>query len=216
MHIEPHFMLGWAIGNVGGGDRALRTYCAIGAILPDLDALPIVLGAEAYGRYHHTFGHNVFLWAAFVAWVTWRQRSQRAFWLSIAAFGSHLLADAWLSGWYLMPFWPAFRWDFLPPGGASLEAPINLWLVYLSLIAIPVLGIIYKRTPLEIISPKFDQFLASLFEKKRLDCGFCGWKANHRCSTCGKPVCPRHGRVGRNLLLSCPDCSAMSGRTTSH
>ena len=210
MHIEPHFMLGWAIGNVGGGDRQLRTYCAIGAILPDIDALPIVFGAEAYGRYHHTFGHNVFLWAAFVVWVTWHQQSPRAFWLSTAAFGSHLLADAWLSGWYLAPLWPASEWDFLMPGGASLEAPINLWLVYLSLAAIPALASIYKRTPLEIISPRMDQIMVSIFDRKHLDCGFCERKANQRCSICGKPVCLRHGRVGRTLRILCLECSSSS------
>lgn len=212
MHIEPHFMLGWTIGNVGGGDRRLRTYCAIGAILPDIDALPIVFGIEAFGRFHHTFGHNVFLWAAFVAWVTWRLGSARAFWLSTAAFGSHLLADAWLSGWELVPFWPASTWDFLIPRGASLEAPINLWLVYASVAAVPLLGWLYHRTPLEIVSPQLDHVVVSFFEKKFLHCGFCERKSNQHCAICGKPVCWWHGRLGRRFRLLCPKCSVESKR----
>ena|SRR6185369_11507465 len=63
MHFEPHAVLGWTLGNVAGADRALRKWCVIGAILPDVDAIPFVFGAEAYGRWHHTFGHNVWLWA---------------------------------------------------------------------------------------------------------------------------------------------------------
>ena len=208
-------MLGWAIGNIGGGDRQLRTYCAIGAIVPDIDALPIVFGAEAYGRYHHTFGHNIFLWAAFVAWVTWHQRTQQAFWLSTAAFGSHLLADGWLSGWYLAPFWPLSQWDFLLPGWVGLEAPLNTALVYLSLLAIPVLAYFYRRTPVEIVSPKFDRILVSLFEKKHLDCGFCQRKANQHCSICSRPVCVRHGRLGSKLRILCPQCVAPSTPATS-
>ena len=63
MHLEPHAALGWAIGNLGGADRQLRRYCVLGAILPDIDALSYIFGPQAYGRWHHTFGHNVFLWA---------------------------------------------------------------------------------------------------------------------------------------------------------
>jgi len=60
MHLEPHAALGWAIGNLGRADRKLRNWCVLGAILPDIDAFPYVFGAQYYGRWHHTFGHNVF------------------------------------------------------------------------------------------------------------------------------------------------------------
>lgn len=86
MHFEPHAALGWAIGNVGGVDRQLRKWCVVGAILPDIDAAPYVFGPEAYGHWHHTFGHNVFLWILFSGWVTWKCRSMRALVLSFLAF----------------------------------------------------------------------------------------------------------------------------------
>src|SRR6266446_1194914 len=69
MHFEPHAALGWAIGNFGGADRQLRKWCVIGAILPDIDAIPFVFSAQAYGRWHHTFGRNLLTDAQFSGWL---------------------------------------------------------------------------------------------------------------------------------------------------
>src|SRR4026207_134601 len=142
MHLEPHAALGWALGNVGGADRDLRKWCVIGAVLPDIDAVPYVFGAEAYARWHHTFGHNVFLWALFVGYVTYRGRSVRALILSFLSFGSHLITDAQLSGWDLYLFWPFSYEGFLFPHAVGLAAPINIYLVYLSFVAVVMLALI--------------------------------------------------------------------------
>src|SRR6185503_18875084 len=106
MHFEPHATLGWLIGNLGGGDRRVRNYCTVGAVLPDIDAVMYAFGPLAYGQWHHTFGHNVFLWAAFTGWVGWRCQSWRAALLAFLSFGSHLLTDAQFSGWKQYLFWP--------------------------------------------------------------------------------------------------------------
>ena len=47
MHIECHATLGWLIGNVLAKDRTLRNYAVVGAILPDIDAIPYVKINEA-------------------------------------------------------------------------------------------------------------------------------------------------------------------------
>jgi len=59
MHFEAHASLGWVIGNAGRNDRRLRNWCVVGAVLPNVDAIPYVFGPAAYGRWHHTFGHSV-------------------------------------------------------------------------------------------------------------------------------------------------------------
>src|SRR3989442_6187492 len=208
MHLEPHAALGWAIGNVGGADRQLRRYCVLGAVLPDIDALPYIFEPQAYGRWHHTFGHNVFVWSLFVAWVTWRCRSRRAFFLSFLSFGSHLLTDAQLSGWNLQLFWPLSKTGYLFPHAVGLEAPINTHLVYLSFAVVGLLAALYKRTPIELFSPKLDQLLMAFFQRKHLSCAFCVRKCNQICCRCERPVCIHHGRVRRHLLLLCPECGA--------
>ncbi|HTG43435.1 MAG TPA: metal-dependent hydrolase [Verrucomicrobiae bacterium] len=211
MHLEPHATLGWLLANVGGADRQLRKWCVVGAILPDIDAIAYLFGAHAYGRWHHTFGHNVFLWVAFVAWVTYRCKSKRAFILSFLAFGSHLLTDAQLSGWDQYFFWPFSRTGYLFPGAVGLEAPINTQLVYASFVVIALVAFFYQRTPLDLFSPRLDQLLISAFRAKDLTCGFCPRKCNQTCVSCQQPVCVRHGAVKKKpIRLLCPEC-AQSG-----
>ena len=206
MHLEPHAALGWAIGNIAGADRRLRNYCTLGAVLPDIDAAPYLLGPTYYSNYHHTFGHNVFLWAVFVGWVTWRCRSPRAFWLSLICFGSHLLTDAWLSGWVLYLFWPVSHARYILPGAVPLGAPINTFLFYFSFPFVAALAAIYQRSPIDIFSPKFDQLLLSFFRRRPLSCNTCGAKGNQTCAACQAPVCWRHATVKRGWRILCPTC----------
>jgi LexA-binding, inner membrane-associated putative hydrolase len=209
MHLEPHAALGWAIGNLGGADRRLRMWCVMAAVLPDIDAIPFIFGPQAYGHWHHTFGHNVFVWFLFTAWVTYRCRSVRAAVLSFLSFGSHLLTDAQLSGWNLYLFWPFSREGYLFPTAVGLTAPINTHLVYYSFVAVGLLAMIFKRTPLDMFSPRLDQLFISFFRRKNLVCGFCARKGNQTCDQCQRPVCIRHGAVRKRttVLLLCPECS---------
>jgi hypothetical protein len=207
VHFEAHATLGWAIGNLGGGDRRLRNYCVLGAILPDIDATPYLFGPQAYGDWHHTFGHNVFLWAAFGAWVTWKSRSWRAAILGGLSFGSHLLTDAQLSGWVLYLFWPLSSEGYLFPGAVGLDAPINYWLVYLSPVVVVILAVLFKRTPVDIVSPALDRMIIAFFREKRLGCGSCSRKCNQLCDNCGTATCIRHANITRRFRLLCPICS---------
>jgi len=210
MHFEPHAALGWAIGNFGGADRQLRKWCVIGAILPDIDAIPFVFSAQAYGRWHHTFGHNVFLWGLFVAWITFKFRSKRALLLSFLSFGSHLLTDAQFSGWPLQLFWPFSKAGYFFRGAVSLSAPINTHLVYYSFVVVGILALLYQRTPVDIFSARLDRLLLSFFQKKPLSCSTCQRSTNQICSRCGSPVCMRHCTVGRGLRVVCPECHIFS------
>jgi membrane-bound metal-dependent hydrolase YbcI (DUF457 family) len=206
MHLEPHAALGWTIGIIGRADRKLRNWCVVGAILPDIDAIPYVFGPDVYARWHHTFGHNVFLWAAFVGFVTWRCRSIRAAILSFLAFGSHLLTDAQLSGWDLYLFWPVSREGYLFANAVGLEAPINTFLVYASLGVVLLIGLFYRRTPMDIFSPKLDRVFFSAFGKKVNSCAICAAPSNQTCETCGRAICLRHATLNRSIAVLCVDC----------
>jgi len=210
MHLEPHAALGWAIGNLGGGDRRVRNYCTAGAVLPDVDAVAYLFGPQAYAQWHHTFGHNVFLWMAFTGWVAWRCQARRAAFLAFLSFGSHLVTDAQFSGWKLYLFWPFSRAGYVLPGALGLEAPINAWLVYASFVAVGALALLYKRTPLDLFSPKLDALLLSFFQKRDQQCAKCGRACNRICDRCGSSICFRHGSIHRGLQVLCPGCVAHS------
>ena len=206
MHLEPHAALGWTIGVVGGGDRKLRKWCVIGAILPDIDAIPYVFGAEVYARWHHTFGHNIFLWALFVGYVTYRCRTVRSAILSFLAFGSHLLTDAQLSGWDLYLFWPFSREGYLFPHAVGLEAPINTFLVYASFAVVVLIALFYGRTPMDMFSPKLDQLFFSAFRKRINSCAICGAKCNQNCESCHRAICVRHATITKSISILCVNC----------
>jgi len=97
-----------------------------------------------------------------------QMRSVRALLLSFLAFGSHLLADAEFSGWDLYLFWPFSTRGYSFPGAVGLEAPINTHLVYYSFVVVGLLALIYKRTPLDIFSPRLDQL--HVFCRGRTSC----------------------------------------------
>jgi len=158
-------------------------------------------------KLHHTFGHNVFLWALFVGWVTWQCRSWLASVLSFLSFGSHLLADAQLSGWSCISgglfsheaiYFPA-QSDWMRPSiTAGLLSPITVIL----------LAAIVGRTPLDIVSPNWINFFLAWFRRKDSMCGTCHRPCNQMCDRCKKPVCIRHATLRRGLSIVCPKCAS--------
>lgn len=206
MHLECHATLGWMLGNLAGVDRRVRNYATIGAILPDIDALPYVFGPYYYGLLHHTFGHNIFLCLAFGAFGWFKFRSWRAALLGLVSIGSHLLTDAYLSNWHLYLFWPVSAKGYLPAHSLELTSPVNTWLVYSIPLVLLVAALVWKRTPLEWISPRLDQLFIAFFRRKPLACATCSKPANLACDACGGPVCPSHLQVGKGWRVLCPRC----------
>ena len=203
-------MLGWAIGNFGGADRRLRNYCVVGAILPDIDAIPYIFGAKYYEHFHHTFGHNVFLGALFTFWVGWKCGTARAWTLAALSFSSHLLTDAHFSGWNLYLFWPFSRKGYLFPNAVDLSHPSNIQAMYAGFALTVLLAFLYRRTPMDIFSPKLDQLFISFFRRKNNRCHACHRRSNQLCAVCGQPVCFRHGLVGPNWETLCASCARES------
>jgi hypothetical protein len=77
VHLEAHAGLGWLVGvATPASDHRLRNWCLAASVLPDVDAVTYLWGPEAYGRYHHTFGHNVFLGAALAGLAGWHHRDR--------------------------------------------------------------------------------------------------------------------------------------------
>lgn len=206
MHFEPHATLGWTIGILGSSDLRVRRYVTLAAVLPDLDAVSYLGGPAAYGHWHHTFGHNLLLWGLCTAFVFFRLGSARAGFLVALSFGSHLLTDACLSGWPLYLFWPFSRSGFLFPGAVGLSHPINDYLVYGSFPVLAILTVLYKRSPIELISPAFDRLLMSAFTPRTLECSCCGRRTNQKCGSCEAPLCWTHSIVTRAFAVRCARC----------
>src|SRR5689334_14740998 len=124
MYGQTHAGLGWVIGVLPPGDRRLRVWCVTAALLPDVDAGAMLFGMDAYVRWHHKPGHNIFLGILCVLaagvhfWKRpWTQK-MAAMVLVALCFASHILTDMKLSGWEVYLFWPF--------SGAGIRLPADL------------------------------------------------------------------------------------------
>jgi membrane-bound metal-dependent hydrolase YbcI (DUF457 family) len=113
MHGQTHVGLGGVIGVLAPEiDRRLRGWCTAAAILPDVDAGAMLFGIEAYVRWHHKPGHNIFLGILCVAGalVHFWKRPGRQRWIAgilvAVCFASPILTDMKLSGWEVYLYWP--------------------------------------------------------------------------------------------------------------
>jgi hypothetical protein len=218
VHFEAHAGVGWLLGAAPAlGDRRLRAWCVTAAVLPDIDAVSFLFGPAAYSQYHHTFGHNVFLGALVVAAAAWAHRDRPARHRVVAsllvavAFASHILSDMKLSAYEVYLFWPFSRagYEFTPNLG--LGSPVNSLAVYASLAVVLAIGFWRKRTPLDLLSPNLDTRIVRALGRRSLSCATCGAPCGDGCDQCGRPACSRHGRIGRGVRLTCPECSPTPG-----
>jgi hypothetical protein len=111
-----------------------------------------------------------------------------------------------LSAYPVHLFWPfgSRGYEFTPNYGLAL--PLNSWLVYLSLLSIPLLAWWRGVTPLDVINPRLDGLLLRAFRPRTLACATCGTRCAHECDGCGRPTCLRHGTISRGFRLRCPAC----------
>lgn len=214
MYGQAHAGLGWVVGlAVPAGDRRLRAWCVASALLPDLDAGAMLFGIDAYNRWHHKPGHNVFLGVACVLAAVihfWRRPVRErivAGLLTGACFASHILTDMKLSGWEVYLYWPFSErgYGFQPIW--PLGHPLNLWLAYIFMLAPWVLAFWKPVTPLELISPRLDRIVVNAFRKKALSCSTCSRPCNNACDSCAKPTCMKHGRINLRFRIACPACA---------
>ena len=209
MHLQAHAGLGWLIGaSAPGADRRLRNWCVAAAVLPDVDGVTYLFGPEAFGRWHHTVGHNVFAGVLCVLAAAWHVRGNRLYagFLTAIAFLSHLVTDQVFTEWPVYPLWP-FSYHPLPLDNRyALGHPINTWIVIGSLVIIPLIALWRKVTPLDVLSPSLDRAVINTFRAKTLACATCAAPCGNRCEKCEAPLCGRHARIDRRLRLVCSAC----------
>lgn len=218
MNTEAHLAAGWVLAHLGGAEtRRFRAVVVVAALAPDLDVLAYAFGEHAYATYHHALGHNVFfsvlLSAASV--TLFRAKPWKVLLFTQLAFYSHYFGDYFFTRFPLEYFWPVSNRGFVYSHRIGLDHPVNLFLGYGSFVLFAVYGILYQRTPMEFLSPQLDQRLVNLFRRKPLPCHVCSRGANERCSTCGQPVCIRHGKLTHGFRVVCSRCARAASMVTT-
>ena len=162
MQLLTHALAGWCGGNLVDTTARERLGCISISLLPDLDGLGLLLGREAYLRWHHVVGHNVLFGIAASAMLMRLGRSHlRIGALYLALFHLHLAMDLVGSGpgWGIAYFWPFSAASFT----TSMAWSFRAWQNFAFLVALAIctlwIGFRLKRTPLEVLAPRLNAAL---------------------------------------------------------
>lgn len=157
-----HGMIGWIISSPLETRRG-RVFVSIASVIPDLDGAGIIISLDYYGRYHHIFGHNIFLGIilSICSFIFSKTEKLKTACLVFLSFNTHVLGDLLGSGaaWGIPYFWPLDKtiYDFAPPFQWELDSWQNLVVTALCIIIIAVIGIRKDRTIVELFSVKADR-----------------------------------------------------------
>ncbi|HEQ79322.1 MAG TPA: metal-dependent hydrolase [Euryarchaeota archaeon] len=167
MFIISHLLFGWVIGNYSLLEKRDRALAVAAAMAPDLDALSYVFGRSYYEAFHHEFFHSI----AFCVFITllmlpFAKEKIRGGFGIFAAGLSHLFADLIGTSWPMPLLWP-FSSHYFTIGGILSEQiiynVINPLAGLILLIFSIMIMVEFKRTPVEIVSPKYDRRLVNFF-----------------------------------------------------
>ena len=163
MHIPTHILSGWLLGNALPVGPRERLNCMIAASASDVDGLGILFGQEAYWRFHHTAGHNVFFGLLVAAALAIASTSRRglAFAAYLACFHLHLLMDYYGSGpgWTIQYLWPIDRSAWRTIYAWELTSWQNR-VAFAVLLGVTIaIARRVRRTPLELLAPRLDALL---------------------------------------------------------
>ena len=209
MLIPAHAGVSWFVANLCKGDRRLRTAVFLCGVLPDLDGFGMFINADLYLKYHHVLTHGLVfsLISTLAATVICRGYRMKALLLTQGAFYLHYFGDYFFTRWRLYYFAPFSMASFGHPRAVWLYHPINTVFVVLAMLAVIAIGVVYKRTPLEILSPSLDARVVNLlFRARRHRCSICNWPGNEVCISCGALLCIRHSWLSRGLSIQCREC----------
>jgi len=175
MHLQQHALVSWLIAEAGPGTMARRDRALVllAGLAPDLDALTLLFGVEAYQKWHHLVLHNVagaagtvLVCAAFAG-----QRPAVAL-LAAAAFHAHLVCDLLGSGgpdgsiWPIPYFAPFHMREYSYGGQWGLGSWQNVAIMVALVAAAVHLAKRRGRSIVEAISPRADAAVVAVFRRR--------------------------------------------------
>lgn len=167
MQITTHALTSWCLANLVPLTPRERLFTMIAATAPDLDGLTLLAGIEAYGKWHHTFGHNaLFAVIASGLLAVFSTSRLRAFAVFLVAVHAHLIMDYFGSGpgWGIPYLWPFSIRSWESPRAWNLASWQNFVAGAAAIAGCIAIGVWRKRTPFERLAPRVE---AGFFNRSR-------------------------------------------------
>ena len=142
MHVPIHLAISWLIGS-RQSERRDRRLIAWAGTIPDVDAISLFWGVEAYVKYHHVIAHGLVAAAAIAAFcAAFARQRWKTVLLALIAFHVHLVCDLIGSGaqgqpWPIVYWWPFSAREVFVPYGWDLASPENA-VVWLGAVALTI------------------------------------------------------------------------------
>jgi membrane-bound metal-dependent hydrolase YbcI (DUF457 family) len=152
-----HFLYGWIIANLFKLDIRSKVFVLLSAVLPELDAIPILFDKELFYKTHHVITHNLFAGIVFALVFTLLSKKQyRKLTVSatLIAWCVHLVADVLTTNWPVSFFWPFsdFSYSIVTIWSNNfIYGPVNFAANFIAILGTLIIFVKLKRTPLEVI-----------------------------------------------------------------
>ncbi|MEO8351091.1 MAG: metal-dependent hydrolase [Chthoniobacteraceae bacterium] len=162
MHIPTHILAGWCLANLVPLSPRERLFTMVAATAPDIDGLSLLAGIEAYGKWHHTFGHNALFAIAIASiFATFSTHRPRAFAVYLIAVHLHLVMDYFGSGvgWGIPYGWPISTHAWESRHAWSLSSWQNFIAGVIAIGGTVAIAHWKKRSPFESLAPTIERQL---------------------------------------------------------
>jgi len=202
-------MIAWIVAVLLIKDVKDRRLVVIAGVIPDIDAILLLVNEELFYEYHHTIGHS-FLFGIPLALLFSAKAKQRfpVFFGCMAAFSLHILADYFGSNWPIPLLYPLSSIEVSSAGYLSyytMYSIINPLTAIVSMLTIFLIIWMKEISPFEFISQKLDRRLVGLYTYPlKYRCGRCPTLALFSCDRCSRKICWEHmGSVWKGMCVEC-------------
>jgi inner membrane protein len=234
-----HGLVAWILAILLIKDVRDRRLVVIAGVIPDIDAIFLLLNEDLFYEFHHTIGHSfvfgiplALLFAAVSRDTTANNHHikqyqsfpsrfrARVFLACLGTFSLHLLADYYGSNWPVPLFWPFSGYEVTAAEFISYQTMygiINPVVAALTVLIVIILIFVKESTPLEFISKKLDDRLVGFYVYPiKYRCHQCPTLALFACEMCGEKACWEHmGSIRRWGSWKCGNCDAKDTISTS-
>lgn len=163
MNALIHAEVGWlvaqlALSSAPSTSRRDRLLVTAVAVLPDIDGAGLLVSDELYEAWHHRLAHGAVAALVLPALVLLVARSPRTAVAALLAFHTHIAMDLMGSGpgWPIVYLWPISNAEWLPSWQWHLASWQNTVFGLAATLACLACGVVYGRTPVEIVSTRAD------------------------------------------------------------